>query len=153
MKRFWGPCLLAGTATLLSFSQTLAQSGVVGGPPQVRPGSTPQAPLDMTWIAVAAGFDGAGRKVSVGYSGHQRTRAEAENEALRSCNNADRGVSCREPFPVSNGCLYIVPGEKRNGGVRWGRGATPDIAVAECRKGGFNCPNAKVVGGCVPGGR
>lgn len=103
------------------------------------------------WIAVAAGFDGSGRKVSVGYSGHQRTQTEAENEALRFCNNVDRKVSCREPFAVSNGCLYIVPGEKRNGGVRWGRGATVDIALSECRKGGYSCPNAKVIGGCLPG--
>lgn len=154
MKRSWGLCLVAGTATFLSLSQTLAQSGVVSGPPQIRPGSTPQAPPpEPTWIAVAAGFDGAGRKVSIGYSGHQRTRAEAENEALRFCNNVDRAVSCREPFAVSNGCLYIVPGEKRSGGVRWGRGATPEIAVAECRKGGFSCPNAKVIGGCLPANR
>jgi hypothetical protein len=153
MKHFRGLCLLAGTAAMLSFSQTFAQSGVVSGPPQIRPESTPQAPLNTTWIAVAHGFDGAGRKVSVGYSGHQRTRAEAENEALRSCNNADRAVSCRDPYPVSDGCLYIVPGERRSGGVRWGRGSTSEAALEECRKGGFNCPNAKVIGGCVPGGR
>jgi hypothetical protein len=158
MKRFCTLCLVVGAATVLSLSQTLAQSGVVSGPPQARQGpgpnpvvSPPSPPaMETMWIAVAAGFDGAGRKVSVGYSGHQRTRAEAENEALRLCNNVDRGVSCREPFSVTNGCLYIVPGEKR-GGVRWGRGETADIAVANCRKGGFSCPNAKVIGGCLPG--
>src|SRR5262245_51197866 len=111
MRRFWGLCLLAGTATLLSLSQTLAQSGVVSGPPQIRPEAKPQAPPPLPqvggWIAVAAGFDGSGQKVSVGYSGHQSTRAEAENEALRFCNNVDRAVSCRDPFAVSNGCLYI----------------------------------------------
>jgi hypothetical protein len=106
---------------------------------------------DLMWIAVAAGFDGAGRKVSVGYSGHQRTRAEAENEALRACNNVDRTVSCREPFAVTDGCLYIVPGDSRSGGVRWGRGATADIALKNCRQGGFNCANAKLIGGCLPG--
>jgi hypothetical protein len=89
--------------------------------------------------------------VSVGYSGPQRSKFEAEDAAIRACNRVDGTVYCQNPFAVSNGCLYIVPGNKRGGGVRWGRGGTPDAAFAECRRGGYVCPRDKLIGGCVPG--
>jgi hypothetical protein len=91
--------------------------------------------------------------VSVGYSGLQRSRYEAEAAAIRACNGVDRSVLCQNPFAVANGCLYIVPGNRQNGGVRWGRGATPDAAIRECRRGGYSCPRNKLIGGCVSGHR
>jgi hypothetical protein len=117
------------------------------------PGPRVQGPAPGSWIAVVAGFDGTGRRVSVGYSGLQRSKYEAEDAAIRACNRVDRSVFCQNPFAVSIGCLYIVPGNKRSGGVRWGRGGTPEIAFTECRKGGYACPRNKLIGGCVPGYR
>jgi hypothetical protein len=105
-----------------------------------------------TWIAVAGGFDGRGQNVGVGYSGFQSSRNDAEDAALRACDGYGRGVRCREPFAVSNGCLYIVPGS-RQGGVTWGRGATRDLALQQCRRGGYRCDSKRVVGGCIPDGR
>jgi len=162
MKGFLGVYLFVAIAIMLPASQAFAQSGVLSGPPQVQPGSdvrgpepglgpAPRPQADLTWIAVVGGFDGNGRRVSVGYSGYQRSRSEAEGAAIRACAR-DRSVRCRNPFAASTGCLYIVPGNRRRGGVSWGRGATHDIAVAECRKGGYNCPRNKIIGGCVPGG-
>jgi hypothetical protein len=145
-----------GIAMLLPASETLAQSGVISGPPQVQPGSGGQSGPGPSagvggdvWIAVVGGFDGSGRRVSVGYSGHQRSRAEAEDAAIRACARSDSSVTCRNAFAVSSGCLYIVPGS-RQGGMTWGRGGTRDIAFDECRRGGYTCPNSKLVGGCVP---
>jgi hypothetical protein len=116
-------------------------------PPQ---GPYGQGPGYGTWIAVASGFDGTGRRVSVGFSGPQRSKFEAESAAIRACNAVDRSVFCQNPFAVSNGCLYIVPGTRSNGGVRWGRGGTPDDAIRECSRGGHSCPRGKLIGGCVP---
>lgn len=147
---------LVSTAMLLPVSETRAQSGVISGPPQVQsgpggqPAQGPSAGRGDVWIAVVGGFDGTGRKVSVGYSGHQRSRAEAENAAIKACVRSDASVSCRNPFAVSSGCLYIVPGS-RQGGMTWGRGGTREIAFDECRRGGYACPSSKLVGGCVPG--
>lgn len=188
LKGFPGLCLPVAIAALLPMSQALAQSGVLSGPPQVRPqtpgpgygpgpapgqgpgygpnpygqgpGMAPPGPRVQgpapgygSWIAVVAGFDGTGKRVSVGFSGVQRSKYEAEDAAIRACNRVDTKVFCQNPFAVSTGCLYIVPGNKRSGGVRWGRGATPEIAFAECRRGGYVCASNKLIGGCVPGGR
>ena len=106
----------------------------------------------FTWIAVAGGFDGKGQNVGVGYSGFQSSRVDAENAALRACDGYGRGVRCREPFAVATGCLYVVPGT-RQGGVTWGRGSTRDLALQQCRRGGYRCDTKRVVGGCVPDGR
>ena len=105
-----------------------------------------------SWIAVAGGFDGKGQNVGVGYSGFQSSRVDAENAALRACDGYGRGVRCREPFAVSTGCLYIVPGN-RQGGVTWGRGSTRDLALEQCRRGGYRCDSKRVVGGCITDGR
>jgi len=102
-----------------------------------------------TWIAVAGGFDGKGQNVGVGYSGHHTSRIDAENAALRACDRYGRGVRCREPYAVPTGCLYIVPGNRR-GGVTWGRGSTRQLALDQCRRGGYRCDTGRVVGGCVP---
>ncbi len=161
---------LVGIAMLFPASQTLAQSGVVSGPPQIQPGSAgandrpgpgpsvgpgpgpgPSAGRqDDAWIAVAGGFDGSGKRVAVGYSGLQRSKVEAEDAAVRACIGSDPSVACRNPFAVSRGCLYIVPGS-RSGGMTWGRGGTRQIAFDECRRGGYSCPSNKLIGGCVPG--
>ena len=138
-------------------SQILAQSGVISGPPQVQPGPGGQfgpgpsagGGADV-WIAVVGGFDGSGRRVGVGYSGHQRSRIEAEDAAIRACVRGQPSVSCRNPLAVSSGCLYIVPGS-RQGGMTWGRGGTRESAFDECRRGGYACPSSKLIGGCVPG--
>jgi hypothetical protein len=189
MKGSLALCWLAGLAVLVSTSQSLAQSGVFSGPPQVRPDSKDpgsgrdpglgpdyrpgQGPnyrpdpgpgpvpgpgagpnirrQDATWIAVAAGFDPSGKRVSVGYSGHQRSRLDAENAAIRACNRNEPNVNCQNPLAVSTGCLYIVPGNRSGGSVRWGRGGTRQAAFEECRRGGFTCPGNKLIGGCVPG--
>jgi hypothetical protein len=145
-------------AMTLPVSTALAQSGVISGPPQVtRDPGPPVAPggpgtygTDVGWIAVAAGFDGQGRRVAVGFSGQRGSRAEAEDEAIRACNRSARGFSCRGPYAVSDGCLYIVPGERR-GGVSWGRGGTRQLALDQCRRGGYNCSTSKLIGGCLPG--
>jgi len=149
--------LLAGglilIATALSMSHSVAQSGVISGPPQAGPGAGPGTYRsdDGIWIAVAAGLDGNGKRVAVGYSGHQRSRLEAEDAAIRQCNRFAKGFSCHSPFAVSDGCLYIVPGERRGGAVSWGRGGSRQSALQECRRGGYNCPTSKLLGGCVPG--
>jgi hypothetical protein len=101
-----------------------------------------------TWIAVAGGFDGKGRNVGVGYSGTQPIKSDAEDEALRACNRYGKGVRCREPYAVSDGCLYIVPGTK-SGGVTWGRGSTQESALEQCRRGGYNCDRKRIIGGCI----
>jgi hypothetical protein len=172
MKGSLALCWLAGLVVVVSTSQSLAQSGVFSGPPQVRPDSTApglgpapgpglgpdyrpgQGPnirrQDETWIAVVAGFDPSGKRVSVGYSGHQRSRSNAEDAAIRACERNEPAVLCRNPLAVSTGCLYIVPGN-RAGNVRWGRGGTRQAAFDECRRGGFTCPGNKLIGGCVPG--
>lgn len=118
----------------------LAQSGVLSGPPQVK--------VEPVWIAVAGGFDGNGRNVGVGYSGRRNSRSEAEEAALRACRDNGRGVRCREPHASDSGCLYIVPGSRR-GGVTWGRGGTRDVALSECRRGGYTCNSNRLIGGCV----
>jgi hypothetical protein len=166
---------LVGIAMLLPASQAFAQSGVISGPPQVQagpggPGSQQPGPSagpnagpnvgpnagpnaggrGDVWIAVVGGFDGSGRRAAVGYSGFQRSRPEAEDAAIRACQRSDPSVACRNPFAVSRGCLYIVPGS-RPGGMTWGRGGTQKIAFEECRRGGYTCPSSKLVGGCVPG--
>jgi hypothetical protein len=143
-------------ATTLPASQTLAQSGVISGPPQVRPSQgAPAGPgayrPDMAWIAVAAGFDGSGKRVAVGFSGQQRSRREAEDAAIRQCNRSARGFSCHTPHAVSDGCLYIVPGKRQGGGVSWGRGGTRQSALDQCRRGGYSCASSKLLGGCLPG--
>jgi hypothetical protein len=126
----------------MSATQAWAQSGVVSGPPQVK--------IEPVWIAVAGGFDGNGRNVGVGYSGHQNSRDAAENAALVSCRKYGRGVRCREAHAVNAGCLYIVPGS-RQGGVTWGRGTTREVALTECRRGGYRCNSDRVIGGCASG--
>ena len=136
-----------------------SQNEPPGGRPGLRSQDEPPGGRDRdrddrgeTWVAVAGGFDSKGRYVGVGYSGFSASRAAAEDEALRACNGYGRGVRCREAFAVSNGCLYIVPGT-RNGGVTWGRGSTTQLALEQCRRGGYTCTSQRVVGGCVPGGR
>jgi hypothetical protein len=168
MRSLWALGGLVGMAGLLSASQTLAQSGVISGPPQVQAG--PESPAGSggqpgqgqssqgpsasgssgVWIAVVGGFDGSGRKVAVGFSGPQRSRGEAEVAAVTACIRSDSSVACRNPFAVSSGCLYIVPGS-RQGGMTWGRGGTRKVAFDECRRGGYTCPSSKLIGGCVPG--
>jgi hypothetical protein len=130
-------------AAAMSTTAALAQRGVVSGPPQVK--------IEPVWIAVAGGFDGNGRNVGVGYSGHHSSRNAAENAALASCRKYGRGVRCREAHASDRGCLYIVPGSRR-GGVTWGRGATRDAALSECRRGGYSCNGDRVIGGCASGG-
>jgi hypothetical protein len=216
MKHASKVCLLFAGAAMLALPQAFAQSGVISGPPQLRPSQDdppggrrdrddppggrpglrsqdeppggrrdrddpggrpglrsqneppggrpglrsqdePPGGRDRDdrrdgWIAVAGGFDSKGRNVGVGYSGHTTSRSAAEDEALRACNGYGKGVRCREAFAVSNGCLYIVPGS-RSGGVTWGRGATTEFALDQCRRGGYTCDRKRVVGGCVPGGR
>jgi hypothetical protein len=139
-------------------SLTLAQSGVISGPPQIikpdagGPGAVgPGAQrADGVWIAVAAGLDGSGRRVAVGYSGLQRSQFEAEDAAIKQCNRFAQGFACQAPYALSGGCLYIVPGDRPGGSASWGRGATRQAALDECRRGGHNCPANKVLGGCVP---
>jgi hypothetical protein len=123
-------------------TQAHAQSGVISGPPLVK--------VEPVWIAVAGGFDGNGRNVGVGYSGHRNSRGAAEDAALAACRKYGRGVRCREAHVVNTGCIYIVPGSRR-GAVTWGRGATRDGALAECRRGGYSCNSDRVLGGCVTG--
>lgn len=145
-------CGIVLLAMTLPISRTLAQSGVISGPPQVQPGSDSpggQRP-DLMWIAVAAGLDSSGTRVAVGYSGHQRSRFEAEDAAIKQCNRFAQGFVCQAPYAVSLGCLYIVPGDRPGGSVRWGSGATQQTALDECRRGGYNCPTSKLLGGCVP---
>ncbi len=171
MRHIFVSFSLAVGAALLGSSLALAQSGVLSGPPQVIPGG-PQAPPNYgappppsnfssppvepeqrgggVWIAVAAGFDGRGRNVSVGFSGTRSSRIDAENAALDACNNRRRDVLCTSPYAVPAGCLYIVPGSGRRG-VTWGRGSTPDLALQECRREGHACDRGRVIGGCVPG--
>ena len=170
MRSIFRFCLLIAAAILPAMPQALAQSGVVSGPPQVRPGPSgpgtsgpgpsrpgpggPGQPVPqdagVTWIAVAGGFGGNGSSVGVGYSGHFGSRANAEDAAVNACQRNSRGVQCRQPLAVSTGCLFIAPGN-RPGGVTWGRGATRALALEECRRGGYTCDRGRVIGGCVPG--
>jgi len=132
--------LMLAMAAVAWTPQAFAQSGVVSGPPQIK--------TEPVWIAVAGGFDGNGRNVGVGFSGSRKSRGDAEEAALSACRNYGRSVRCREPHATNAGCLYIVPGTRR-GGVTWGRGATQDAALSECRRGGYTCNSNRVIGGCV----
>jgi hypothetical protein len=132
-------CLIA-SVIVLSQSPAMGQSGVISGPPQVKP--------EAVWIAVAGGSDIRGRYVGVGYSGRHRSRYDAEDAAVDACHKQGRGVRCLEAYAKSEGCLYIVPGTTR-GGVTWGRGSTQNEALIECRRGGYDCNPKQVVGGCV----
>jgi hypothetical protein len=155
MQRLLHSCLVFAGVLMLGLAQALAQSGVLSGPPQTKqaPPAPPMVGVSpeqrLTWIAVAAGFDGRGRNVAVGYSGHHSSRIDAEQAALRACNGYGRGVRCRNPVAASAGCLYLAPGSRR-GGVTWGRGSTRESALRECRRGGYTCPSNRIVGGCVP---
>ena len=158
MRRTLLSSLLGLGALLVGLPLALAQSGVISGSPQVtnRPSNFASPPVEAeergVWVAVAAGFDGKGRNVGVGFSGQRSSRLDAESAALSMCNGRGRGIRCREAYAVPTGCLYIVPGGGR-AGVTWGRGSTPEGALQECRRDGYACDRAKVIGGCVPGYR
>jgi hypothetical protein len=173
MRRIVVGIVLGVGATVLGLPGALAQSGVVSGPPQVLKGpnmgpnagpntgpnnnfGSPPVEPEMrgggggTWIAVAGGFDGKGKHVGVGFSGQRYSRMDAESAAISACNGRGRGIQCRQAFAVPNGCIYIVPGSGGRG-VTWGRGATPEVALQECRRDGYTCDSRKVIGGCLPG--
>jgi hypothetical protein len=163
MKGLLALCALGGAVLVVPASQTLAQSGVISGPPQYRPNKDTEArspsglssnvrPQGAAWIAVVGGFDGNGGRVSVGYSALQPSQYEAEDAAVKACRrNQPSSIQCRQPFAVASGCLYIVPGNRPGGGVTWGRGGTRQAALSECRRGGYTCSDSKIIGGCVPG--
>jgi hypothetical protein len=148
-------------AAALPASQALAQSGVFSGPPQVQPGpggpdggpgpAQGALPQGTAWIAVVGGFDSGGRRVSVGYSGPQRSRFDAEDAAIKACRRNEPAVACRGPIAASSGCLYAVVGNRPGGAVTWGKGATREAAFDDCQQGGFVCPSNKLIGGCVSG--
>ncbi len=171
MRRIVVGILLGVGTVVLGLPGALAQSGVVSGPPQVLKGpnmgpnagpntgpnyGSPPVEPEMrgggggVWIAVAGGFDGKGKHVGVGFSGQRYSRMDAESAAISACNGRGRGIQCRQAFAVPNGCIYIVPGGGGRG-VTWGRGATPEVALQECRRDGYSCDRAKVIGGCVQG--
>jgi hypothetical protein len=147
----------------LGAEQVLAQSGVVSGPPQIRddgpppkdtgppprqdqgPSSVQPGLSDTSWVAVAAGFR-EGRWVRVGFA-RRGSRGEAEIAAIEACNGGPGGVRCSNAFASSNSCLFIVAGKKRNA-VTWGRGGTREVALSECRRGGYTCNERDVIGGC-----
>ena len=156
--------LTAAVVVGLMGSHVLAQSGVQSGPPQVQggpasgpgpdsgPGTGPGPAIDQRpgvsqegWVAVAAGFRD-GRWVRVGFA-RRGTRGDAETAAVDACNGGPGGVRCTNPYATSSGCLYIVAG-KRKGGVTWGRGGNQDVALSECRRGGYTCREKDIIGGC-----
>lgn len=160
---------LFAAAMVLAGSHVLAQSGVQSGPPQVRGGQGPNSnpgpnnnpspgpgsgvdqpsgtlPSSSSWVAVAAGFR-EGRYVRVGFA-RRGSRGEAEDAAVNACNGGPGGVRCSNPYASSTGCLFIVAG-KRQGGVTWGRGSNREVALSECRRGGYTCRDKDVVGGCT----
>jgi Domain of unknown function (DUF4189) len=126
--------------------------------PNAGPNLGPGSPVEPemrgggggVWVAVAGGFDGKGKNVGVGFSGQRYSRMDAENAAINACNGRGKGIQCREAFAVPNGCIYIVPGGGSRG-VTWGRGATPEVALQECRRDGYSCDRGKVIGGCISG--
>jgi hypothetical protein len=156
---------IVGLAASLAATQAFAQSGVISGPPQVRdvpqrgpapdrgptPGPGPRSDVapppsvDLSWVAVAAGFKD-GRWVRVGFA-RRNTSGDAESAALHACHGGPGKVRCENVFSSDRSCLYIAPG-KRRGGVTWGRGATKDVALSECRRGGYTCAEKDVIGGC-----
>lgn len=156
--------VLVAAVVGLAGPQVLAQSGVQSGPPQVQGGPAPgpnrnpgpnpspgvgvdQRPntADEGWVAVAAGFR-EGRWVRVGYA-RRGTRGEAEVSAIEACNGGPGGVRCDNAFASSSSCLFIVAG-KRRGGVTWGRGSSHEVALSECRRGGYTCAQKDIIGGC-----
>jgi len=164
--RLLGFSVLVAGVVGLAGSQVLAQSGVQSGPPQVQggPGPTPgpgpspspfpgpgpgvdQRPSMSAegWVAVAAGFRD-GRWVRIGFA-RRGTRGEAEIASIDACNGGPGGVRCSNAFASSSSCLYIVAG-KRKGGVTWGRGSSQDVALSECRRGGYTCREQDIIGGC-----
>ena len=157
--RLLGFSMLVAGVVGLAGPQVLAQSGVQSGPPQVQggPGPTPgshgpgpgvdQRPSigQESWVAVAAGFRD-GRWVRIGFA-RRGSRGEAEIAAIDACNGGPGGVRCSNAFASSSSCLYIVPG-KRKGGVTWGRGSSQDVALSECRRGGYTCREQDIIGGC-----
>ncbi|WP_022723490.1 hypothetical protein [Rhodopseudomonas sp. B29] len=116
--------------------------------------TAPQAasPRRQAWIAVAAGLwhmrNGAAR-VSLGYSGTQWSRDEAEIVAVRECRRRGGGRTCKviKDGLRNAGCLFI--GYGRTGrGVIWVAGATPTSVLEQCTSQGYEC--ARAIGGCVP---
>jgi hypothetical protein len=173
MRRLVVVSLLGIGALLATLEPALAQSGVISGPPMVDKGpgiappnfgpgpgpnygprlgqpGEPDRRNDGAWIAVSGGFDLKGKNVGVGFSGVRYSQLEAENAAIGACNARGKGIKCQQAFAVANGCLYIVPGSGARG-VTWGRGATPEIALQECRRDGYACDRGKVIGGCISG--
>ena len=162
MKRA-GLYVVAAVAAGWAASHALAQTGVVSGPPQVQdnapgpgtgggpaPSPGPRSDIspragDATWVAVTAGFKD-GRWARVGFA-RRGSRGDAEIAAIESCNGGPGGVRCENAYSSSSTCLYIVAGKKKNA-VTWGRGATKEVALDECRRGGYTCTDREVIGGC-----
>ncbi|MCB1549758.1 MAG: DUF4189 domain-containing protein [Hyphomicrobiaceae bacterium] len=98
-------------------------------------------------IAVALWRESSGRsRVAVGVGWKYRSLSEASRSAMSQCQGRG-GQGCRVVTTFSNGgCGYVATGSSSNG-VSYGTGATPRIALSECRKNGHSCSRA--IGGCT----
>ncbi|MCB1547590.1 MAG: DUF4189 domain-containing protein, partial [Hyphomicrobiaceae bacterium] len=117
--------------------------------PSVPPRLAPPASSGSWYgaISVALWKTRSGRaRVAVGIAWNYRTTAEARDNAIRQCRSRG-GQGCRIATTFSNGgCGYVATGSSTRG-VSYGTGATPAIALSECRKRGHRCN--KPIGGCT----
>ena len=134
MKGFLGLCLLIAIATLLSMSQSLAQSGVLSGPPQVRPTGPGRRPRSGVWAGsgartrpvwsgsrpvtrsartrAGAGFGaGPARRTDMDRRRRRlrRDRQEGERRLLRPAALEVRGRGCRHPGLQSRRRQSLLP--------------------------------------------
>jgi hypothetical protein len=102
------------------------------------------------WVAGAASVWDAreGRKVIQYVSTVVDTGAtadEAKNKVMTRCQQKSTGT-CKLLGPVDSGCVYVSIGSKYRKNT-WGAGPTPEVALGNCKKGGFTCKIP--VGRCV----
>jgi Domain of unknown function (DUF4189) len=117
-----------------------------------RDQDSPHAGGKRLWAAVAAGIKdrsfGSDGRVSVGLARDRETRSEAEEAAVRKCEEND--VSCQVVTAWNAGCYHITVSEDAENLV-WGAGPTAQDAYDECyrRVKGGNC-KTQTLGGCYP---
>ncbi len=105
--------------------------------------------------ALAVGISlGYPAQVSAGYALDHETPWDADKLALERCNNAGP-AKCRIVSAFSGrgecGFISIGKGYPRQGGVGWGMGTTPRVALANCR---LRVPLCEVpIGGCIQDAR
>ena len=108
-----------------------------------------EQPGDWGAIAVVTWTDGSGAHVATGVSSSYKTISLASSSALTSCQSDSAGRPCQIVSTFNNGgCGYVSVGKGTND-VRWGTGATAQLALTECSASGDTCKTP--IGYCTKG--